>query len=151
MGARGVEQRDDRLRKASEHADRSCEVTRTKGRRACVGWRAGMTELLFSYGTLQQEGVQLAQFGRPLDGHADALQGWRQEMVEISDPAVLAKSGKRFHPIVLPGAARDSVPGMVFEITAEELAAADRYEVADYKRVAARLVSGLTAWVYVKA
>lgn len=110
-----------------------------------------MTELLFSYGTLQQEGVQLAQFGRPLDGHADALQGWRQEMVEISDPAVLAKSGKRFHPIVLPGAAQDSVPGMVFEITAEELAAADRYEVADYKRVAARLVSGLTAWVYVKA
>jgi gamma-glutamylcyclotransferase (GGCT)/AIG2-like uncharacterized protein YtfP len=39
----------------------------------------------------------------------------------------------------------------VFEITAEELAAADRYEVADYKRVAAPLASGVTAWVYVKA
>ena len=84
-----------------------------------------MTELLFSYGTLQQEGVQLAQFGRRLSGQADALVGWKQEMVEITDPEVLAKSGKRFHPIVMPGAAHDQVPGMVFEITAEELAAAD--------------------------
>ena len=33
----------------------------------------------------------------------------------------------------------------------EELAAADRYEVADYKRVAVTLASGLTAWVYVRA
>jgi hypothetical protein len=40
---------------------------------------------------------------------------------------------------------------MVIEITADELAAADRYEVADYKRLAAKLASGLTAWVYVKA
>ena len=38
-------------------------------------------------------------------------------------------------------------PG-VFEITAEELANADKYEVADYKRVAAPLASGRTAWVY---
>ncbi|MEP6830570.1 MAG: gamma-glutamylcyclotransferase, partial [Rhizomicrobium sp.] len=28
---------------------------------------------------------------------------------------------------------------------------ADRYEVADYKRVAVRLKSGLDAWAYVKA
>jgi hypothetical protein len=40
---------------------------------------------------------------------------------------------------------------MVFEITAAELAAADRYEVADYKRVEVVLCSGLKAWVYVKA
>jgi gamma-glutamylcyclotransferase (GGCT)/AIG2-like uncharacterized protein YtfP len=52
---------------------------------------------------------------------------------------------------VLPGRRDDRVAGTVFEITAEELAAADRYEVADYKRVAASLASGLTAWVYVKA
>jgi len=110
-----------------------------------------MTELLFSYGTLQQDGVQVAQFGRRLSGRADALLGWKQEMVEITDADVLAKSGKRFHPIVMPGAADDQVPGMVFEITAAELAAADAYEVADYKRVTARLASGATAWVYVKA
>jgi len=109
------------------------------------------TELLFSYGTLQQDGVQMAQFGRLLKGRADALLGWRQEMVQITDPDVLAKSGKVFHPIVLPGRKDDSVPGMVFEITGEELAAADSYEVSDYKRVAAQLKSGATAWVYVKA
>ncbi len=112
---------------------------------------AAMSELLFSYGTLQQEGVQLAQFGRRLTGHADALMGWRQEMVEITDPDVLAKSGKAYHPIVIPGRKDDSVPGMVFEITPEELAAADSYEVDDYRRIAAPLKSGVTAWVYVKA
>jgi gamma-glutamylcyclotransferase (GGCT)/AIG2-like uncharacterized protein YtfP len=110
-----------------------------------------MTELLFSYGTLQQEGVQLASFGRRLTGRADALPGWKQEMVEITDPAVLAASGKTHHPIVRPGRKDDRVAGTVFEITAEELAAADRYEVSDYKRVAAMLASGVTAWVYVKA
>lgn len=110
-----------------------------------------MSELLFSYGTLQQEGVQIAQFGRPLHGTPDALVGFRQQMVEITDPDVLAKSGKRFHPIVQPGGPGDRVPGTVFEISAEELASADRYEVADYRRVAAPLASGHTAWVYVKA
>ena len=110
-----------------------------------------MSERLFSYGTLQQDEVQQASFGRLLKGAPDALVGWKQEMVEITDPDVLAKSGKRFHPIVMRGDAQDRVPGMVFEITAEELAAADRYEVSDYKRVSAQLASGLTAWAYVKA
>jgi len=110
-----------------------------------------MTELLFSYGTLQQESVQLVQFGRRLEGRADVLPGWRTAMVEITDPDVLVKSGKTHHPIVTPGGMDDSVAGMVFEITAQELASADTYEVADYKRVAAPLASGVTAWVYIKA
>ena len=108
-------------------------------------------ELLFSYGTLQQEEVQRASFGRKLAGVRDALPGWRQELVEITDPEVLAKSSERFHPIVLPGDAADRVEGTAFEITPAELAAADRYEVADYKRVAVTLLSGRNAWVYVKA
>jgi gamma-glutamylcyclotransferase (GGCT)/AIG2-like uncharacterized protein YtfP len=110
-----------------------------------------VSERLFSYGTLQQDEVQMASFGRLLKGVADALPGWRQEMVEITDPDVLAKSGQTHHPIVLPGRRDDSVPGMVFEITADELAAADRYEVSDYKRMSVTLASGLVAWVYVKA
>ena len=72
-------------------------------------------------------------------------------MVAITDPDVLIKSGNALHPIVLPGHKDDQVAGRVFEVTAEELTAADRYEVADYKRISAPLVSGLTAWVYVKA
>jgi gamma-glutamylcyclotransferase (GGCT)/AIG2-like uncharacterized protein YtfP len=110
-----------------------------------------MTELLFSYGTLQQESVQLAQFGRKLEGQADAMPGWCTVMVEITDPAVIEKSGTAYHPVVIPGRKDESVAGTVFEITARELAAADAYEVADYKRIAAPLVSGITAWVYVKA
>jgi hypothetical protein len=106
---------------------------------------------LFSYGTLQQDGVQMSSFGRLLKGAPDALPGWRCEMVEITDPDVLAKSGQRFHPILVRGAASDEVAGMVFEITEDELVSADRYEVADYKRIAARLKSGIDAWVYVKA
>ncbi len=72
-------------------------------------------------------------------------------MVRITDPAVLAKSGQRFHPIVVrSGDPADRVAGMLFEITTEELAAADAYEVSDYERVEAQLASGRTAWVYVK-
>jgi gamma-glutamylcyclotransferase (GGCT)/AIG2-like uncharacterized protein YtfP len=107
---------------------------------------------LFSYGTLQLESVQLASFGRRLDGQPDTLQGYTCTMVEITDADVLATSGQRFHPIVRRSDhATDEVQGMVFRITAEELAAADRYEVADYQRVQVRLASGLDAWVYVKA
>ena len=106
---------------------------------------------LFSYGTLQQAGVQMASFGRLLAGTPDALPSWKREMVEITDVEVFAKSGERFHPIVVPADASDEVQGMVFEITSKELASADRYEVANYKRIAARLKSGKEAWVYVKA
>ncbi|MBA2588910.1 MAG: gamma-glutamylcyclotransferase [Alphaproteobacteria bacterium] len=104
-----------------------------------------MSERLFSYGTLQQDEVHRSSFGRLL------TRWWAGSRRWCRSPEVPAKSGKRHHPIVMPGGPADRVPGMVFEITAEELAAADRYEVADYKRVAAKLASGLTAWVYVKA
>lgn len=108
-------------------------------------------ERLFSYGTLQLPEVQRATFGRLLDGAADFLVGFAQELVEITDPDVLAKSGARFHPIVRPsGNVDDRVAGTVFEITAAELASADAYEVDDYMRVEAALASGLKAWVYVR-
>lgn len=112
---------------------------------------ANPMERLFSYGTLQQENVQIATFGRVLKGAPDALIGFKQELVEITDPDVLAKSGERFHPIVMrSGVDADRVTGTVFEITAEELAAADRYEVHDYERIAVTLASGGGAWVYVR-
>jgi hypothetical protein len=107
---------------------------------------------LFSYGTLQYPEVQKTSFGRLLDGTDDAMPGFRREMVEITDPDVIAKSGERFHPIVMPSEnPEDAVSGKVFQISNAELAAADRYEVSDYKRIEVVLKSGLTAWVYVKA
>ncbi|GBR49799.1 MULTISPECIES: gamma-glutamylcyclotransferase family protein [Neokomagataea] len=108
--------------------------------------------LLFSYGTLQLESVQQSSFGRLLGGEQDAMVGYRKDFVEITDPEVLRASGQRFHPVVVPtGKADDTVEGMVFAISAEELAAADAYEVSDYKRVEVALRSGKAAWVYVQA
>jgi gamma-glutamylcyclotransferase (GGCT)/AIG2-like uncharacterized protein YtfP len=108
--------------------------------------------LLFSYGTLQQDDVQRATFGRLLAGRRDRLPGYVLAQVAIDDPAVVATSGKTHHPIVRPGGdPAEHVEGTVFEITDEELAHADRYEVAAYRRVAVTLASGLEAWAYVDA
>ena len=108
--------------------------------------------LLFSYGTLQQDGVQLSIFGRLLDGRVDALIGYAKSMVEVENPDVVAKSGKTHHPIVaFTGAFEDRVSGNVFEISDAELESADAYEVDAYERVLAPLASGRTAWVYVDA
>ncbi len=105
---------------------------------------------LFSYGTLQLEKVQLETFGRLLKGAPDILPGYARTLVRITDPEVIATSGAEFHPIVAPSPdPTDAVEGAVFEITPAELAAADTYEVSDYKRVAVRLGSGLDAWVYI--
>ena len=105
---------------------------------------------LFSYGTLQQEEVQRATFGRSLKGAPDALVGYRRSMVRIDDPEVVRTSGKSHHPIVaFTGKDEDRVEGARFEITEAELAHADAYEVAAYVRVEAPLASGIQAWVYV--
>ena len=94
---------------------------------------------LFSYGTLQQEDVQLATFGRRLIGVGDALVGYRQSMVAIQDPEVVRTSGKTHHPIVaFTGKNEDRVPGALFEISDAELAHADAYEVSAYVRVKRR-------------
>jgi hypothetical protein len=105
--------------------------------------------LLFSYGTLQDETVQMANFGRLLSGRPDSLPGYKLLPITIDDPAVVALSGKSQHMIAQRSNAAAEVTGMVFEITAQELAAADRYEVAEYTRVQVTLNSGVKAWVYV--
>ncbi|MDQ2947310.1 MAG: gamma-glutamylcyclotransferase [Acidobacteriota bacterium] len=107
---------------------------------------------LFSYGTLRQRNVQLAIFGRALDGQADVLPGYASSSVILTDPGVIATSGTSNHTIVHEtGDPLDEVPGIVFRITPAELAAADAYEVADYKRVTVRLGSGIDAFVYIDA
>jgi gamma-glutamylcyclotransferase (GGCT)/AIG2-like uncharacterized protein YtfP len=108
--------------------------------------------LLFSDGTLQLENVQLTTFGRLLDGNRDELLGYEQSLFKIEDPGVVATSGKTYHPMATYcGDPKSRVLGTVFEITAEELAHADRYEVSAHKRVLGDLKSGKKAWVYVDA
>lgn len=108
--------------------------------------------LLFSYGTLQQEDVQIANFGRALSGRRDSLQGYVLGDIEITDERVIRESGKKIHPILyFTGREQDEVLGTVFDITDAELAQADDYEVADYVRVEARLTSGKRSWIYAAA
>ena len=117
-----------------------------------IGGASTDSVLVFSYGTLQQPDVQYATFGRPLDGAADALPGHRTEWVTITDPAVIEASGSDRHPIVCASDnPNDRVDGTVLTLTTEELAAADHYEVADYRRVRVTLASGAAAWVYLAA
>jgi len=109
-------------------------------------------ELLFSYGTLQLEPVQLATFGRRLEGSEDYLLGYRSEWLEIDDSAVIKSSGLSRHPIIaLTGWSWDLVRGTVYRVTTEELRRADAYETAEYTRASVTLVSGKAAWVYVDA
>lgn len=105
---------------------------------------------LFSYGTLQQPEVQLGTFGRLLEGYPDALSGYFLVPLTISNPNVVALSGAAVHSIACrsPGAL-DAIPGVVFDITASELAQADAYEVDVYGRVEEALVSGRRAYVHV--
>ena len=106
-------------------------------------------ELLFSYGTLQQSTVQLANFGRTLSGTKDALQKYKIDNVKITDVKVIKESGKDIHPILrYTDDPRDEVTGTVFEVTATELAQADNYEVDDYRRISAVLKSGKRCWIY---
>ena len=113
---------------------------------------ADTLEQLFSYGTLQREAVQIATFGRRLHGRVDKLPRFAMSQVEIDDAEVVKTSGLAHHPIVArTGRLTDQVEGTVFAVTAAELAQADEYEVAAYRRDQVRLASGILAWCYVDA
>jgi hypothetical protein len=136
------------------YLEKICHVYTGRTRKSGAGETNARTRMpkLFSHGTLQQDDVQLATFGRRLSGVADALVGYRQAMTAIQDPEVVRTSGKTHHPIVAFTAhGEDRVPGALFEISDAELAHADAYEVAAYGRVKAPLASGVEAWVYVDA
>lgn len=109
--------------------------------------------ILFSYGTLQDERVQLGTFGRRLDGRHDGLPGFERSQVSIDDPAeVIATGLTHYQNAVATARAAASVPGMALEVTEAELAKADDYErPSAYVRIAVVLASGMPAWVYVHA
>jgi gamma-glutamylcyclotransferase (GGCT)/AIG2-like uncharacterized protein YtfP len=115
--------------------------------------REGVTAvmpLLFSYGTLQDDRVQLATFGRRLRGERDDLAGFEESRVEIADPAIVASTGRSHHAnVTFNGRPASRVAGTAFEVTDAELAAADAYErTAGYERISVTLASGRQAWVY---
>jgi hypothetical protein len=104
---------------------------------------------LFSYGTLRLEEVQLATFGRKLEGQPDVLVGYRLVMITIKDEDFVVKSGSAEHRnIQFTGDASDFVEGTVFSVTREELEKSDAYEPDGYERLLVQLKSGTNTWVY---
>lgn len=105
---------------------------------------------LFSYGTLQLERVQRETYGRKLKGFKDNLKNFKIEQLEIFDESLLQKSGQQFHPIATPSQNKnDSIQGVIYEITEQELLETDKYEVSDYKRVLETFKYSKKAWVYI--
>ncbi len=98
-------------------------------------------EKLFTYGTLRNPATQRRLLGRTLgEGEPDTLRGYRlakltgiHEVYSILQPH--------------PGSA---VEGLLFEVSAEELARLDAYEGDAYQRVSVRLMSKTRAWAYME-
>tara|TARA_R110000868_G_scaffold158589_4_gene386812 strand:+ start:11553 stop:11864 length:312 start_codon:yes stop_codon:yes gene_type:complete len=95
---------------------------------------------LFSYGSLQDEKIQLALYNRTLIGSKDKLIGYRRAKEKIAS---------RYPIIFETNKPKDSIVGMVFHISDKELIETDTYEGDFYQRVKIILESGLTAWCYV--
>ena|SRR5689334_1960400 len=112
--------------------------------------RDDRNQKLFSYGTLQREAIQLATFGRKLEGRPDSLVGYSSSFVPISDQEVVANSGEtHYRNILFTGDSSDLIEGTVFDVTDAELRSADSYEADEnYERITVGLKSGTTAWVY---
>jgi hypothetical protein len=93
---------------------------------------------------LRHKDVQIATFGRELTGHDDSLLGYTRTITEAT--------GVLYYNIEPSSDPEDAVSGLVFEITEQELAAADSYEKdREYRRLFVTLRSGVQAWVYHRA
>ncbi|MEU7136776.1 GDSL-type esterase/lipase family protein [Streptomyces sp. NPDC046261] len=111
---------------------------------------ASRPHALFSFGTLRDERVQTALFGRPVPSSPASLAGYTTRPLPITDQAVIAASGLDVH-LTLERKIGAVVEGAVLRLTDQELAAADAYEVDDYARRRVLLSSGESAWAYLDA
>ena len=109
------------------------------------------TERLFSYGTLQTEPVQIAIFGRTLEGTTGTLLRYRVIMSATEDQEFAKKNGAVHRNLQFTGVESDIVAGTVLTITPKDLEQADSYEPTDYQRVLVQLKSGNKAWVYLNS
>ena len=112
-----------------------------------------LVPLIFSYGSLQEEAVQLSVYGRVLRGESDALVGWVRTRIDVPKWHKAATQGTTHYANVERSPQSASrVAGTLLELTDVELTASDGYERdAEYVRVMITLESGRRAWVYVSA
>jgi gamma-glutamylcyclotransferase (GGCT)/AIG2-like uncharacterized protein YtfP len=108
-------------------------------------------QLLFSYGTLQDEKIQLELFGRRLIGANDRLRGFRIGQLQLSTGNEANPDNIQSYPVAIAGDQTDCIEGKTYQLTLEELQRADLYETKAYSRVKVQLESGISAWVYFSA
>jgi hypothetical protein len=88
-------------------------------------------------------------FGRKLKGAPDILQGFKIEIIEITDASFLSKGEEKYQQtLVRSNNPEDKIEGTILELTSEELTLADQYEPGNYKRIKVFLQSGKEVWIY---
>lgn len=101
-------------------------------------------EKLFTYGTLQHPEVQEDLFGRTLKGTPETLLGYRVKEIQIEE-----EFGMIDYPIIVKTEnPEDTIQGIVYDVTTNDLRQADLYEGKHYKRVEVVLQSNQKAWAY---
>ena len=99
---------------------------------------------LFAYGTLQDKDVQENLFGRILHGTPETLIGYELNEIQIEE-----EFGIEHYPIIMETSdSRDTINGILYEVTMRELQQVDLYEGLHYKRVEVTLQSNQKAWAY---
>lgn len=101
-------------------------------------------EKLFAYGNLREEDIQETVFGRLLTGIPETLMGYAVKQIKIEE-----EYGIESYPIIeATENKQDTISGIVYEVSVEELQLADRYEGKHYKRIQVQLKSNQAAWAF---
>lgn len=98
-----------------------------------------MNDLLFAYGTLREEKIRFAITGKKSFTLTDRIVGF--ELSEIQE-------GEITYPALVPG--NNTIDGLVFVVTDEDLVHLDAYEGPEYKRQQLVSQAGHEVWVYLK-
>ncbi len=98
-------------------------------------------ENLFVYGTLKDKKIQKQICGRSINMAPDILPGYKISEIIIDNEVF---------PLIIQDNDGE-VTGGVMQVAKSELERIDEYETVAYVRIAVKLRSGISAWVYVKA
>jgi gamma-glutamylcyclotransferase (GGCT)/AIG2-like uncharacterized protein YtfP len=101
-------------------------------------------EQLFAYGTLKNKDVQEKIFGRVLKGQPETLKGYTIKEIQIEE-----EYGLEPYPIIVQTKNQENtIDGILYELSMEDIQKADIYEGKYYQRIQVQLQSNQLAWVY---
>lgn len=101
-------------------------------------------EQFFSYGTLRSKEIQMRVFNRILNGTHDQLLGYKLKDLQIEEEFGI----EDYHVAVASENSTDTIKGILFNISSDDLAKIDLFESNAYKRIQVTLKSGTVAWIY---